>query len=128
MYPSQRKHYVARQHELRTGTPGGQRRQRIITTNMCMNDLNGVQASKTRELPGAPETQSVSHRQFNDVIGRNILKQSVERRIRRERDEHIVPSLRETIRETRDVLLTAADGTRRADVQNPHPQDCNANL
>ena len=78
-----------------------------------MNNLNGMRASKAREFPGAPETQSVSHRQFNDVIARNILKQNAKRCIRCERDEYIVTSLRETVRETRDVLFTAADGTRR---------------
>ena len=91
-----------------------------------MSNLHGMQASEAREFPGAPKTQSVSHRQFNDVIARNILKEDTERRIRCERDEYIVTSLRETVRETRDVLFTAADGTRRADVQYPHPQDCNA--
>ena len=92
-----------------------------------MNNLHGMQASEAREFPGAPETKSVSHRQFNDVIARNSLKQSAEWCIRCERDEYIVTSVRETVREARDVLLTAADGTRRTDVQNPHPQDCNAN-
>src|SRR5207248_7437770 len=101
-------------------TPGGQRRQRIITTNVRMNNLHGMRASKAREFPGASETQSVSHRQFNDVIGWDTPKQSAQRCIRCERDEYIVTSLRETVGETRDVLLTAADRTRRTDVQNPH--------
>jgi hypothetical protein len=107
----EREQNVTSKHQ-RAGPSRDQRRQRIIARHVSMNNLNLVMTNKSRELQSSRNIQGIPHRQLHYILFGNCPELGRQGRRRRDRGEHFVAPLRQTICQISQVLLSATELAR----------------
>jgi len=104
---------MASQDELRTARAvNGQSREGIITSNVCMNDLDLMVLHERPDFPCASNVECIPERKSKNVSLINVAQMGNERRVRNHREVNIMASFSQRVGQIDEVALTSPEASR----------------